>query len=210
MESLVHLTGPAAPLVADNTNTDMISPLYTPGSPGQPRGMAMTRADLARMLFAGLRYDKQDNELPDFILNREPFRHACFLIGGVNFGCGSSRDTAPKMLSAFGIRCVIAPSYGAIFYDNCFKSGVLPMILDEAEIGTLAGEAEAGGNFVLDLEAKTLATPSGRTLNFDVPLFRREQLLVGADDIELTLRRSKEIVEYQNRERAMRPWTFLS
>jgi 3-isopropylmalate/(R)-2-methylmalate dehydratase small subunit len=171
--------------------------------------MSMTRADLSRMLFAGLRYDKQDRELPDFILNREPFRRACFLIGGVNFGCGSSRDTAPKMLSAFGIRCVIAPSYGAIFYDNCFKSGMLPMILDEATVGALAAEAEGGGDFALDLESKTLTTPAGRSLNFDVPSFRREQLLVGADDIELTLRRASEIAEYQRRERAMRPWTFL-
>lgn len=210
MEPLTQLTGPAAPLVANNTNTDMIAPMYTPGSAGQPRGMNMGRADLARMLFAGLRYDKQDNELPGFILNREPFRHACFLIGGVNFGCGSSRDTAPKMLSAFGIRCVIAPSYGAIFYDNCFKSGMLPMILDEATVGTLAKEAEDGGDFSLDLTAKTLATPSGGALNFDVPSFRREQLLVGADDIELTLRRATEIADYQKRERAMRPWTFLA
>jgi 3-isopropylmalate dehydratase small subunit len=209
MEPLTHLSGPAAPLVRNNINTDLIAPMYTPGSAGQPRGMAMTRADLAHMLFAGWRYDKQDRELPDFILNREPFRHARFLIGGVNFGCGSSRDTAPKMLSAFGIRCVIAPSYGAIFYDNCFKSGVLPVMVNEATIKELADEADAGGDFALDLAAQNLTTPSGRTLNFDVPAFRREQLLVGADDIELTMRRNAEILEYQKRERAMRPWTFL-
>ena len=209
MEPLTHLTGPAAPFVASNTNTDMIAPMYTPGSAGQPRGMNMGRDDLARMLFGGLRYDKQDNELPDFILNREPFRHACFLIGGVNFGCGSSRDTAPKMLSAFGSRCVIAPSYGAIFYDNCFKSGVLPMVLDEATVGDLAAEAGAGTSFTLDLERKTLITPSGSVVTFDVPEFRREQLLTGADDIALTLRRNGEIVAYQQRERAQRPWVFI-
>ncbi len=210
MEPLTRLAGPAAPLVRDNINTDLIAPMYTPGSAGQPRGMRMTRADLSRMLFAGWRYDKQDRELPDFILNREPFRHASFLIGGVNFGCGSSRDTAPKMLSAFGIRCVIAPSYGAIFYDNCFKSGMLPMVLNEAAVQEIAQEAEAGGDFALDLTAQKLTTPSGKILNFDVPSFRREQLLVGADDIELTLRRNAEITEYQKRERAMRPWTFLT
>lgn len=209
MEPLTHLSGPAAAIVRENINTDLIAPMYTPGSAGQPRGMAMTRADLARMLFAGWRYDRQDCELPDFILNREPFRRARFLIGGANFGCGSSRDTAPKMLSAFGIRCVIAQSYGAIFYDNCFKSGMLPMTLSEASVNELAQEADAGGEFSLDLAARTLTTPSGKVLNFDVPAFRQEQLLVGADDIELTLRRNAEILEYQKRERAMRPWTFI-
>ena len=171
--------------------------------------MAMTRSDLARMLFAGWRYDRKDRELPDFILNREPFRQARFLIGGGNFGCGSSRDTAPKMLSAFGIRCVIAPSFGAIFYDNCFKSGMLPMTVSETVVKELVAEAEAGGEFSLDLAARTLTTPSGKVLNFNVPAFRQEQLLVGADDIELTLHRNAEILEYQNRERAMRPWTFI-
>jgi len=209
MEPLIHLTGPAAPLVRDNINTDLIAPMFTPGTAGQPRGMTMTRGDLARMLFAGWRYDKQDREISDFILNREPFRQARFLIGGVNFGCGSSRDTAPKMLSAFGIRCVIAPSYGAIFYDNCFKSGMLPMIMNEAAVKELAREAEGGGDFSLDLAAQKITAPGGTILNFDVPAFRREQLLVGADDIELTLRRNAEILEYQKRERAMRPWTLL-
>lgn len=210
MEPLTRLTGPAAAILADNINTDIIAPIFMPGSPGQPRSLKMTREDLARMLFAGWRYDKQDKELPDFILNRKPFRHARFLIGGVNFGCGSSRDTAPRMLSAFGIRCVIAPSYGAIFYDNCFKAGMLPMVMDEAAVKELAAEATDGGDFTLDLAAKTLTAPSGHTLNFDVPAFRREQLLVGADDIELTLRRNADILEYQKRERGMRPWTFLA
>lgn len=209
MEPLTHLSGPAAAIVRDNINTDLIAPMYTPGSAGQPRGMAMTRADLSYMLFAGWRYDRQDRELPDFILNREPFRQARFLIGGANFGCGSSRDTAPKMLSAFGIRCVIAPSYGSIFYDNCFKSGMLPMTLSEVSVNELAQEADAGGEFSLDLAARTLTTPSGKALNFDVPAFRQEQLLVGADDIELTMRRNAEVLEYQKRERAMRPWTFI-
>ena len=209
MEPLTHLTGPAAAILADNINTDIIAPMFTPATAGQPRAMTLGKDGLARMLFAGWRYDQQDNELPDFILNHEPFRHARFLIGGVNFGCGSSRDTAPRMLSAFGIRCVIATSYGAIFYDNCFKSGMLPMVLNEVAVKELATESEAGGEFSLDLMAQKLATPAGRILNFDVPAFRREQLLVGADDIELTLRRNHDIVEYQKRERAMRPWTFL-
>lgn len=209
MEPLNQLTGPAAALTADNINTDMIAPMFTPGTAGQPRGMGMGRDDLARMLFAGLRYDQADREQPDFILNREPFRRARFLIGGANFGCGSSRDTAPKMLSAFGIRCVIAPSYGAIFYDNCFKSGMLPMVLDEATVGALAKASETGGEFTLDLTTRTLMEPAGRRLTFDVPEFRREQFLAGADDITLTLRRSNEIAEYQKRERAIRPWTFF-
>lgn len=210
MEPLTRLTGPAAALTAANINTDIIAPMFTPATAGQPRTMGMGKEGLAHMLFAGLRYDKEDRELPDFILNREPFRHARFLIAGANFGCGSSRDSAPNMLLAFGIRCVIAPSFGGIFHDNCFKIGMLPIALDEATVRALAEEAQAGGDVSLDVAAQTLTSPSGRVLNFDVPAFRREQLLIGADDIELTLRRNGEIAEYQKRERAMRPWTFLA
>jgi 3-isopropylmalate/(R)-2-methylmalate dehydratase small subunit len=204
------LDGPAAPMLLPNINTDAIAPMYTPGTAGQPRGLAMTPADLAARLFATWRYDMHDRELSDFVLNREPFRQAKFIIADLNFGCGSSRDTAPQMLAAFGIRCVIAPSFGAIFYDNCFKSGVLPMVLDRDIVRQLAAEATEGGSFRLDLAAQTLAAPLGRVHRFEMPAFRREQLLTGADDIGLTLRRASEIEAYQERERTLRPWTFLS
>jgi len=210
MEPLVRLEGPAAPMVQPDINTDLIAPIYTPGSTGnRHRSFGIGREEMARMLFANLRYDKEDRERPDFILNREPFRRARFLIAGPNFGCGSSRDTAPAMLAAFGIRCVVAPSYGGIFYDNCFKAGILPLVMGDDVVRGLAQEAEGGADFALDLEAKTLATPGGRSLAVDVPSFRREQLLAGADDIALTLRRDDDIRAYQKREGAMRPWAFL-
>lgn len=210
MNALTTLIGPAAPLLIANINTDTIAPMYTPATAGQPQSLAMTHDDLARYLFANWRYDKQDRELPDFVLNRVPFRSAKFMIGGPNFGCGSSRDTAPRMLEAFGIRCVIAPSFGGIFFDNCFKAGVLPITLSNEAIQALAAEADEGKDFALDLAAKTLTTPSGKIWQFDLPSFRREQLLTGADDIALTLRRNNEILTYQARERGLRPWTFLA
>jgi 3-isopropylmalate/(R)-2-methylmalate dehydratase small subunit len=210
MNALTTLVGPAASLLVANINTDMIAPMYTPGTAGQPPAFAMSREDLARHLFAGWRYDKQDRELPDFVLNRASFRSAKFIIGGANFGCGSSRDTAPRMLKAFGIRCVVAPSFGDIFFDNCFKAGILPMILAHEVIQQLATEAEGGEEFILDVAAQSLTSPSGKTCRFDMPAFRREQLLTGADDITLTLRRNNEILAHQARERAIRPWTFLA
>jgi 3-isopropylmalate/(R)-2-methylmalate dehydratase small subunit len=210
MNALTILVGPAAPLPVANINTDMIAPMYTPGTAGRPQTFAMSREDLARHLFASWRYDKQDHELPDFVLNRAPFRSAKFIIGGANFGCGSSRDTAPRMLEAFGIRCVVAPSFGGIFFDNCFKAGILPMILTNDMVQQLAAEAEGGEEFVLDVAAQSLTSPSGKTCHFDLPAFRREQLLTGADDITLTLRRNNEILAHQARARALRPWTFLA
>jgi 3-isopropylmalate/(R)-2-methylmalate dehydratase small subunit len=208
-EPLTNLTGPAAPLPIPNINTDMISPMYTPGTAGQQRAFVMSQEDLARRLFATWRYDAQDRELPDFVLNRAPFRSAKFIIADVNFGCGSSRDTAPRMLAAFGIRCAIAPSFGGIFYDNCFKAGVLPMVLGNDVVQTLIAEASDGKDFSLDVAAQTLTTPAGKIWQFELPSFRREQLSTGADDISMTLRRNNEIHAYQERERAARPWTFL-
>jgi 3-isopropylmalate/(R)-2-methylmalate dehydratase small subunit len=209
MEALTTLVGPAAPMPMPDINTDAIAPLFTPATAGQARGIAMPNEEFARRLFANWRYDSQDRELPDFVLNREPFRQAKFLIGGVNFGCGSSRDTAPKMLSAFGIRCVVAPSFGGIFHDNCFKIGVFAMVLGNDVVQSLAEEAQDGRDFALDVAAQTLTSPARKVWYFDLPSFRREQLLTGADDISLTLRRSNDIAAYQERERAVHPWAFL-
>jgi 3-isopropylmalate/(R)-2-methylmalate dehydratase small subunit len=210
MTALTTLTGPAAPLLIDNINTDVIAPMYRPAQAGTLRGLAANRADLAGMLFAGWRYDTQDREIPEFVLNRAPFRNASFLFAGANFGCGSSRDTAALMLNAFGIRCVAAPSFGEIFRDNCFKAGMLPLALEREIVTALAQDANGGGDFTLDLAAQTLRMPSGRTIRVDVPAFRREQLLSGADEITLTLRRNRDILAYQERERAARPWLFLA
>jgi 3-isopropylmalate/(R)-2-methylmalate dehydratase small subunit len=209
MTALTTLVGPAAPLLIDNINTDLIAPMYRPAQAGILRGLAVKRSDLAGMLFAGWRYDTQDREIPEFVLNRGPFRNARFLFAGANFGCGSSRDTAALMLSAFGIRCVAAPSFGEIFRDNCFKAGMLPLVLEREIVAALAQEASGGAEFTLDLAAQTLRTPSARIVHVEVPAFRREQLLSGADEITLTLRRSADILAYQERERAARPWLFL-
>lgn len=209
MDALTTLVGPAAPMFVPDINTDTISPMYTPATAGQQRAFAMTQEELARRLFATRRYDARDDELPDFVLNRAPFRHAKFIIAGPNFGCGSSRDTAPRMLSAFGIRCIVAPSFGGIFYDNCFKIGVLPMVLGNDAVQSLVQAAESGKDFALDVATQTLTDPAQNAWHFDVPAFRREQLLTGADEIALTLRRNNEIAAYQARERAAHPWAFL-
>jgi 3-isopropylmalate/(R)-2-methylmalate dehydratase small subunit len=209
MPPLAVLTGPAAPLLIDNVNTDVIAPMFRPAQAGTLRGLAVKRADLAGMLFAGWRYDAQDREIPDFVLNRPLFRNAKFLLGGANFGCGSSRDTAALMLSAFGIRCVVAPSFGEIFRDNCFNAGMLPLALARDVVAGLADEANDGADFSLDVAAQILRTPTGRTVRFELPSFRREQLVSGADEITLTLRRNAEILAYQERERAAHPWAFL-
>jgi 3-isopropylmalate/(R)-2-methylmalate dehydratase small subunit len=209
MPALTVLTGPAAPLLTDNINTDVIAPMFRPAQAGILRGLAVKRGDLAGMLFAGWRYDPQDREVPEFVLNRAPFRNARFMLGGANFGCGSSRDTAALMLSAFGIRCVVAPSFGEIFRDNCFNAGMLPLVLDRETILDLAEAAKDGAAFTLDVAAQTLRAPGGQMVRFDLPAFRREQLVSGADEITLTLRRNAEIVAYQERERAAHPWAFL-
>jgi 3-isopropylmalate/(R)-2-methylmalate dehydratase small subunit len=209
MTPLVTLSGPAASMLVDNVNTDQIAPMYRPAQTNILRGLAVKRDDLASMLFAGLRYDTQDREIPDFVLNRPPFRNACFLLGGANFGCGSSRDTAALMLSAFGIRCVIAPSFGEIFRDNCFNAGVLPLALAREIIAALAEEVGDGSALTLDLAAQSLRSPSGRMVAFELPAFRREQLITGADEIALTLQRKAEILAYQDRECAAHPWVYL-
>ncbi len=209
MTPLVTLSGPAAPFLVDNVNTDQIAPMYRPAQTGVLRGLAIKREDLAAMLFAGLRYDTQDREVPTFVLNRPPFRSACFLLGGANFGCGSSRDTAALMLSAFGIRCVIAPSFGEIFRDNCFNAGMLPLVFAREIVTALATEAQDGSAFFLDVGAGTLRSPSGRVFSMEVPAFRREQLLTGADEISVTLQRKAEIAAYQERECTAHPWVYL-
>jgi 3-isopropylmalate/(R)-2-methylmalate dehydratase small subunit len=193
MNPLVTLSGPAAPFLIDNVNTDMIAPMYRPAQAGVLRGLAVRGEDLAGMLFAGLRYDAQDREISDFVLNRPPFRNAHFLLGG----------------ATFGIRCVIAPSFGEIFRDNCFNAGMLPLVLPGEIVTAFAAEAQDGSAFFLDIAAGTLRSPSGRVVASEVPTFRREQLLTGADEIAVTLQRKPEIGAYQERERAAHPWVYL-
>jgi 3-isopropylmalate/(R)-2-methylmalate dehydratase small subunit len=207
MSALVRVTGPAAPMLQPDINTDTIAPMVL-GAGGSYPSHVRTQQELAQRLFGNWRYLPDGAENPDFILNREPFRHAPILIAGRNFACGSSRETAATMLNAFGIRCVIAPSFGLIFHDNCFRNHMLPLVLDERTVLHLGEQAASGKDFGLDLESCTLTAPSGEVVAFTLPEFRREMLLKGADELEVTLGREAEISAYQAAAREQRPWEW--
>jgi 3-isopropylmalate/(R)-2-methylmalate dehydratase small subunit len=207
MHPLVHLRGVAAALLRVNIDTDTIAPGTRPATSGQPRQFSERGTDLARNLFAGWRYDVYDNELPEFVLNQPPYREARFLLAGANFGCGSSRESACWMLSEFGIRCIIAPSFGEIFFNNCFQNGMLPLVLDWSTVQRLA-EQTTKGEFELDVEQSLLRTPAGESIRYMLPEFRRSGLLKGWDEVDLTLSRSEEIERFQQHDRETRPWIY--
>jgi len=197
------LTGAAAPYPEENVSTNVISLQRPHGAPlyASPRDE----------LFFGLRFDADGNEIPDFILNRPAFREARFLVAGANFGCASSREAAVKALAAFGIRCVIAPSVGEIFFNNCFRFGVLPVLLPQDDVLALAAEAAPGAPaaiFTADLETNTLTAPTGRTFAIPLPAFRRRQLLEGLDEVSLTLQRAEDIAAFHEIARTRQPWIY--
>jgi 3-isopropylmalate/(R)-2-methylmalate dehydratase small subunit len=196
MEPLTTLRGPAAPLPLPDINTDIISPAHG------------GRGDLTANAFAPLRYLPNGDENPSFILNDERFRCAPILVTGQNFGCGSSRESAVWSVRALGIRCVIAASFGDIFFDNCFHNGVLPVVLPADILDMLAEEASTGLDFELDLPAGELRTPSGRQVSFEVNPTRKMQLLEGLDDLDVGLRRRQEILAFQRADRVRRPWIY--
>jgi len=208
MTALIKLIGPAAAILKADINTDTIAPLVRGGSGPQPAGMR-SQAELAQRLFGPWRYAADGSENPDFVLNHAPFRQAKFLLAGANFACGSSRETAATMLNAFGIRCVIAPSFGLIFHDNCFRNHMLPLVLDWPIVQGLAQQAANGAPFELDLQACTLTPPDGKPITFSLPSFRRDMLLQGADEVAVTLARESRIAAYQSQARAVRPWEWL-
>lgn len=198
------LTGVAVPYLEENVSTNVISVQ-------KPHGDDPANADPRNELFSGLRFNSDGTERPDIIFNRSEFRDAKFIIVGANFGCASSRENAVVALRNFGIRCVIAPSTGDIFFNNCFKFGVLPIILPQDEVLALAKEAEPGApsaRFSADLNTSELRTPSGRTLTIPLPAFRRQQLLEGVNEVELTLRRADEIAAFQDGARSGQPWIY--
>jgi 3-isopropylmalate/(R)-2-methylmalate dehydratase small subunit len=202
--SFTTLSGAAVPYLEENVSTNVISVQ-------KPHGESQDSADPRDELFSGLRFDANGQEQPDFVLNRPEFRNAKFIVAGANFACGSSREEAVTALCAFGIRCVIAPSVGDIFFNNCFKFGVLPIILPEAEVLALAAEAAPGAPaaiFRADLVNSELVTPSGRKLAISLPAFRRQQLLEGLDEVELTLRRAEEIAAFHRSASEQRPWVY--
>ena len=183
MEKFTKLTGVAAPLPMINVDTDMIIP--------KQFLKTIQRTGLGKALFDEMRYNQDGSEKPDFVLNKPAYRKAKILVTGDNFGCGSSREHAPWALLDFGIRCVIAPSFADIFYDNCFKNGILPITLPQEHVDKLMDDAERGANAIIsiDLEKQEIRGPDGGMIKFEIDAFRKQCLLNGWDDIGLTLRR---------------------
>jgi 3-isopropylmalate/(R)-2-methylmalate dehydratase small subunit len=204
MQPFQKLTGIAAPLPLVNVDTDKIIPAKWLKT--------IKRTGLGVALFESMRYDENGNERPEFVLNREPYRQAQILIAGDNFGCGSSREHAPWALLDYGIRCVIAPSFADIFFNNCFKNGILPIVLPKEQVELLQREAENAPDptFTIDLEQKQIFRPMGNEpIPFDVDGFSRDCLLNGLDDIGLTFEKAPKIETYESRLRGQRPWLFL-
>ena len=200
MQSFTKLTGVAAPLPMVNVDTDMIIP--------KQFLKTTKRTGLGSALFFEMRTRPDGSENPDFVLNKPAYKNAKLLIAGANFGCGSSREHAPWALLDFGIRCVIAPSFADIFYNNCFKNGILPIAIPQAEVHSLMGDASLGANAVIsiDLEKQEITRPDGSRIPFDIDPFRKQCLLNGWDDIGLTMQHEKEIADFESRRRLSEPW----
>ena len=200
MQKFDTLTGIAAPLPLVNIDTDMIIP--------KQFLKTIKRSGLGVNLFDEMRYDRQGNEIPDFVLNKPQYRDAQILVAGDNFGCGSSREHAPWALLDFGIRCVISTSFADIFYNNCFKNGILPVVLPQEDVDKLMEDAERGSNatVTVDLESQTISGPDGGEITFEVDPWRKHCLLNGLDDIGLTLEKAPAIDAFEAKMRGERPW----
>ncbi len=200
MEKFTKLTGVAAPMPLINVDTDMIIP--------KQFLKTIQRSGLGKNLFDEMRYDQDGNENPDFVLNKPAYRKAEILVAGENFGCGSSREHAPWALLDFGIRCVVAPSFADIFFNNCFKNGILPIVLPQEQVDLLMDDASRGSNAVVtvDLENQTISGPDGGSIPFEVDAFRKHCLLNGLDDIGLTMEKDAAIDAYEARQAATTPW----
>ncbi|KZD07918.1 3-isopropylmalate dehydratase small subunit [Oceanibaculum pacificum] len=200
MDKFTTLTGIAAPLPMVNIDTDMIIP--------KQYLKTIKRTGLGQFLFDEMRRDSTGKENPDFVLNKEPYTKAEILVAGDNFGCGSSREHAPWALKDFGIRAVIAPSFADIFYNNCFKNGLLPIKLPEEIVEQLMEDAKLGANarITIDLEKQEITRPSGETIAFEVDSFRKHCLINGLDDIGLTLQKDTKIAGYEEKLKLSQPW----
>ncbi|MEE9140732.1 MAG: 3-isopropylmalate dehydratase small subunit [Alphaproteobacteria bacterium] len=207
MEKFTTLAGIVAPLPFINVDTDMIIP--------KQFLKTIERTGLGAHLFHDLRYADAGAEKEDFVLNREPYRTAKILVTGENFGCGSSREHAPWALLDFGIRCVIAPSFAEIFYNNCFKNGILPIALPEPQADRIMAYAKenAGAALTVDLERQEIAAPEGapapfEAIRFEIDPFRKHCLLNGLDDIALTLEKAEAIDDFEEKQRLAQPWLW--
>ena len=200
MDKFTTLTGVAVPLNMINVDTDKIIP--------KNYLKTIKRTGLGKFAFAEMRYDEQGREKPDFVLNQGPFRKSTIMVAGTNFGCGSSREHAPWALLDFGIRCVIAPSFADIFFNNTFKNGILPITLPEARVNQLLRFLLElpGAEISIDLAAQTVQGPDGQTDTFEIDPFRKHCLINGLDDIGLTLQKEASIKAYEGRIAGNRPW----
>ncbi len=204
MEKFIKITGVAAPLPMINIDTDMIIP--------KQFLKTIKRTGLGKNLFDEMRYDDNGDEIADFVLNKPAYRKAQILVTGDNFGCGSSREHAPWALLDFGIRCIVAPSFADIFYNNCFKNGILPIKLPQSEVDKLMDDAERGQNatITIDLEAQEISGPDGGVIAFDIDPFRKHCLMNGLDDIGLTLEKTDKIAAYESKASLAHPWLNAS
>ena len=200
MQKFETLDGVAAPLKIVNIDTDMIIP--------KQFLKTIKRTGLGKSLFFEMRYTQEGQELPDFVLNKKAYRSAQILVAGDNFGCGSSREHAPWALLDFGIRCVISTSFADIFYNNCFKNGILPIVVSPDDLKKLMDDAERGSNatMTIDLPKQEIRGPDGGTVKFDIDPFRKHCLLNGLDDIGLTLEKAASIDAFEKKNTASQSW----
>ena len=200
MQKFDQLTGVAAPLDILNIDTDMIIP--------KQFLKTIKRSGLGKNLFDEMRYDRNGGEVAEFVLNQAPYRQAEILVAGDNFGCGSSREHAPWALLDFGIRCVISTSFADIFYNNCFKNGILPIVVSPDERDALLADAADTENpeLSIDLVTQTIRRPNGVMISFEVDAFRKKCLLEGLDDIGLTMEKSSSIDDFESNRTQQQPW----
>lgn len=200
MDKFTTITGVAAPLPMRNVDTDMIIP--------KQFLKTIKRTGLGKSLFFEMRFDDDGKEVEDFVLNKPAYRKAQILVAGDNFGCGSSREHAPWALMDFGIRCIIAPDFADIFYNNCFQNGILPIRLPQEQVDKLMDDANRGANatMTIDLESQEIRGPDGGVIKFDIDPFRKHCLLNGLDNIGLTLEKTSHIEEHEQKAAIARPW----
>ncbi|MFO1202057.1 MAG: 3-isopropylmalate dehydratase small subunit [Tabrizicola sp.] len=200
MDKFTTLTGVAAPMPLVNIDTDMIIP--------KQFLKTIQRSGLGKNLFDEMRYTQDGKEIPDFVLNQPAYRKSQIIVAGDNFGCGSSREHAPWALLDFGIRCVISTSFADIFFNNCFKNGILPVVLPQEAVDHLMDDARKGENarITIDLESQTVTASDGTAFKFDVDPFKKHCLLNGLDDIGLTLEKASAIDSFEKKNATLRPW----
>lgn len=200
MEKFEKLQGIAGPMPLVNIDTDMIIPKVFLKS--------IQRTGFGVNLFDEMRYNRDGTEIEDFVLNKPQYRDAEILIAGDNFGCGSSREHAPWAIADFGIKCIVSTSFADIFFNNCFKNGILPIVLPQEQVDVLMADAEKGANarMTVDLEAQEITTSDGVAISFEVDAFKKHCLLNGLDDIGLTMEKADSIKSYEQKLTAERPW----